>query len=248
MGGTQCSGSHMLQGFRRGLQAARRMSIQSTHTQKTATNTCRGSHQRTQMFPSNQHTRTMSIQEPPAHRGVSASVHSGNLVCGGNSHSVHSKHGVTPGRMTRAWPLKPSVPPSTIGLMVSILGDPSSSNSVVGSGSSRACTSITTLVLRCAHCSRMLSRLGCCDAPWSRIPSQAKPKCTVSRAVSGLLLESKGRDDERPQRRGCASYSVPTLHHQPPHSCSRFLAVLAHTGPQAQLQPADLKSARWHAA
>ncbi len=37
-------------------------------------------------------------------RGVSASVHSGNLVCGGNSHIVHWKHGVKPGRMTRACP------------------------------------------------------------------------------------------------------------------------------------------------
>ena len=37
-------------------------------------------------------------------RGVSASVHSGNLVCGGNSHIVHWKHGVKPGRITRACP------------------------------------------------------------------------------------------------------------------------------------------------
>ena len=35
-----------------------------------------------------------------AHRGVSASVHSGNLVCGGKSQSVHSKQGVTPGMST----------------------------------------------------------------------------------------------------------------------------------------------------
>ena len=35
-----------------------------------------------------------------AHLGVSASVHSGNLVCGGNSHSVHSKQGVMPGIST----------------------------------------------------------------------------------------------------------------------------------------------------
>jgi len=63
------------------------------------------------------------------HLGVSASVHRGNLVWGGNSHNVHSKQGVKPGRMTRAWPLKPSVPPSTMGLMVSSLGLPSSSNS-----------------------------------------------------------------------------------------------------------------------
>lgn len=35
---------------------------------------------------------------------------------------VHSKQGVTPGMMTLAWPLKPSVPPSTIGLIVSSNG------------------------------------------------------------------------------------------------------------------------------
>ena len=39
-------------------------------------------------------------QPTPTHRGVSASVHSGNLVCGGNSQSVHSKQGVTPGMST----------------------------------------------------------------------------------------------------------------------------------------------------
>mmetsp|Transcript_14221 Transcript_14221/g.59902 ORF Transcript_14221/g.59902 Transcript_14221/m.59902 type:complete len:213 (+) Transcript_14221:420-1058(+) len=52
-----------------------------------------------------------------AHRGVSAKVHSGNATCGGKSHDVHSKHGVTPGNNTRAWPLNPSVPPSIIGLI-----------------------------------------------------------------------------------------------------------------------------------
>lgn len=52
-----------------------------------------------------------------------------DLAWGGNSQSVHSKHGVTPGRMTLAWPLKPSVPPSTMGLMVSWFTWPSSSNS-----------------------------------------------------------------------------------------------------------------------
>lgn len=35
---------------------------------------------------------------------------------------VHSKHGVVPGMITLAWPLKPSVPPSTIGLTVSSCG------------------------------------------------------------------------------------------------------------------------------
>lgn len=39
---------------------------------------------------------------------------------------MHSKHGVTPGSSTRACPLNPSVPPSTIGLMVEISGLPSS--------------------------------------------------------------------------------------------------------------------------
>ena len=53
-----------------------------------------------------------------AERGVSASVHSGNLVCGGKSQSVQWKHGVMPGSSTRECPLKPSVPPSTMGLMV----------------------------------------------------------------------------------------------------------------------------------
>ncbi len=53
-----------------------------------------------------------------ADRGVSARVHSGNLVCGGNSQSVQSKQGVKPGMMTLAWPLNPSVPPSIMGLNV----------------------------------------------------------------------------------------------------------------------------------
>ena len=56
-------------------------------------------------------------------------MQSGNLVCGGNSQSVHSKQGVTPGRITRACPLRPSVPPSTMGLMVDMSGFPSSSYS-----------------------------------------------------------------------------------------------------------------------
>jgi hypothetical protein len=61
-------------------------------------------------------------------RGVSASVQSGYVVCGGNSHSVHSKQGVIPGTMTRTWPRKPSVPPSMSGVMVDGSGAPSSSN------------------------------------------------------------------------------------------------------------------------
>ena len=64
-----------------------------------------------------------------ARLGVSASVQSGNLVCGGNSQSVQSKQGVTPGRITRAWPLKPSVPPSTTGFTVARSGLPSASYS-----------------------------------------------------------------------------------------------------------------------
>ena len=54
--------------------------------------------------------------------GVSARVHKGNFTWGGKSQMVHSKHGVTPGMITLAWPLKPSVPPSTIGLIVSSSG------------------------------------------------------------------------------------------------------------------------------
>lgn len=42
---------------------------------------------------------------------------------------VHSKHGVTPGIITLAWPLKPSVPPSTMGLIVSSRGVSSESYS-----------------------------------------------------------------------------------------------------------------------
>ena len=65
--------------------------------------------------------------EETADLGVSASVQSGNLTCGGKSHRVHSKHGVKPGIMTRACPLKPSVPPSTNGLIVARSGLPSES-------------------------------------------------------------------------------------------------------------------------
>lgn len=43
---------------------------------------------------------------------------------------MHSKQAVKPGRIARACPLNPSVPPSIMGLMVSSLGVPSSSNSV----------------------------------------------------------------------------------------------------------------------
>lgn len=53
------------------------------------------------MTSTNSSTRQTTGPLPaPTHRGVSASVHSGNLVCGGKSHSVHSKQGVSPGRMT----------------------------------------------------------------------------------------------------------------------------------------------------
>jgi len=80
-----------------------------------------------------------------ADRGVSASVHRGYLVCGGNIHNVQSKHGVTPGSRTRAWPLNPSVPPSTRGLMVSTRGLPSSSYS----RKEHACSSFDVAVDRC---------------------------------------------------------------------------------------------------
>ena len=63
------------------------------------------------------------------HLGVSARVQRGNLVCGGKSQSVHSKQGVTPGSITRAWPLNPSVPPSIRGFIVAWSGCPASSNS-----------------------------------------------------------------------------------------------------------------------
>lgn len=63
--------------------------------------------------------------------GVSARVHKGNLTWGGKSHMLHSKQGVIPGIMTLAWPLKPSVPPSTIGLTVSWTGLSSESYSAI---------------------------------------------------------------------------------------------------------------------
>ena len=61
-----------------------------------------------------------------ARLGVSARVQRGNLVCGGNSQSVQSKQGVSPGMMTRACPLSPSVPPSTMTLKLAGSGLPSS--------------------------------------------------------------------------------------------------------------------------
>lgn len=72
-------------------------------------------------FRHNHLTQYPTVRQASLHAylGVSASVQSGNFVCGGNSHSVHSKQGVKPGRITRACPRKPSVPPSTKGLMVS---------------------------------------------------------------------------------------------------------------------------------
>lgn len=71
---------------------------------------------------------TYSIQ-CAADLGVSARVHRGKVTCGGNSHNVQWKQGVTPGIMTLACPLKPSVPPSTMGLIVAKSGEPSSSYS-----------------------------------------------------------------------------------------------------------------------
>lgn len=61
--------------------------------------------------------------------GVSAKVQRGNLVCGGNSQSVQSKQGVSPGIITRACPFRPSVPPSTMTLKLEGSGLPSSSYS-----------------------------------------------------------------------------------------------------------------------
>ena len=78
-----------------------------------------------------QYSQAVSCQSSdrpqPPDLGVSARVQSGNLVWGGKSQRVHSKQGVYPGRMTLAWPLKPSVPPSTKGLMVLISKVPSCS-------------------------------------------------------------------------------------------------------------------------
>jgi len=51
-------------------------------------------------------------------RGVCAMVHMGKVTRGGNRSSVHSKHALMRGMITRAWPLKPSVPPSMMGMMV----------------------------------------------------------------------------------------------------------------------------------
>lgn len=51
-----------------------------------------------------------------AYRGVFAMVHNGYVICGGYNSNVHSMHAVTPGKITRALPLKPSVPPSMIGI------------------------------------------------------------------------------------------------------------------------------------
>ena len=67
-----------------------------------------------------------------ARLGVSARVQRGNLVCGGNSQSVQSKQGVSPGMMTRACPLSPSVPPSTMTLKLAGSGLPSSPYSAAG--------------------------------------------------------------------------------------------------------------------
>mmetsp|Transcript_26733 Transcript_26733/g.64996 ORF Transcript_26733/g.64996 Transcript_26733/m.64996 type:complete len:297 (-) Transcript_26733:133-1023(-) len=65
-------------------------------------------------------------------RGVFTMVHSWNTVCGGNSDSEHSKQLVMSGRITRQWPLKPSVPPSISGMMVSgSWMSPSSSTSTI---------------------------------------------------------------------------------------------------------------------
>ena len=56
-------------------------------------------------------------------------VHMGNVTRGGKRSSVHSKHAVSRGRITRAWPLKPSVPPSMMGITVVMSTSPCSSYS-----------------------------------------------------------------------------------------------------------------------
>mmetsp|Transcript_17955 Transcript_17955/g.36472 ORF Transcript_17955/g.36472 Transcript_17955/m.36472 type:complete len:214 (-) Transcript_17955:516-1157(-) len=59
--------------------------------------------------------------------GVSAMVHMGKVFWGGKASREHSKQDVILGMMTRAWPRKPSVPPSMMGMIVSGSGSPSSS-------------------------------------------------------------------------------------------------------------------------
>lgn len=78
--------------------------------------------QRTSIFTSSHLIKCAYSMQWAAVLGVSARVHKGNFTCGGKSHIVHSKQGVTPGIIILAWPLNPSVPPSTIGLMDSSCG------------------------------------------------------------------------------------------------------------------------------
>ena len=52
----------------------------------------------------------------------------GYVVCGGKSHMLHFDRGVTPGKMTLAWPFQPSVHSvQSMGLIVDWSGVPSAS-------------------------------------------------------------------------------------------------------------------------
>lgn len=46
--------------------------------------------------------------------GVLAIVHSGYVICGGYKSKVQSIQALTPGKITLAWPLNPSVPKKNI--------------------------------------------------------------------------------------------------------------------------------------
>jgi len=53
----------------------------------------------------------------------------GKFFCGGKVSMAHSKQADRRGRITRAWPRQPSVPPSIMGMMVSTTGCSFSSSS-----------------------------------------------------------------------------------------------------------------------
>lgn len=78
----------------------------------------------------NWHKHSMSFSLTEQYLGVSAIVQRGNFTWGGNSHKVHSKQGVIPGKITLEFPLKPSVPPSIMGFIVVGSTFPSSSYSI----------------------------------------------------------------------------------------------------------------------
>lgn len=69
-------------------------------------------------------------------RGVLASVHSGYVLGVSNMERVHSKHADRRGRITRAWPMRPSEPPSIHGMR------PDRSTSPVSASTSTSDTSV----------------------------------------------------------------------------------------------------------